>query len=184
MLRADADGGTTLDVQDPTRVCPPMPANLILAKSGRTWKAITCSSYSGNVMTVSPTFAVPAMEGEIFSPEHVFYRLAGDANDDGICDNMTDSDYPFCTIEKTLTEGNDPVANAEVPTSGWSPVGANIIKMKFTYLEADGSPATSPLTAQVVHVDLTARDRGSDLKGRKFQDVNLTTDVLVRDSRY
>ena len=180
MVRADETGDSDIDVHDASVVCPGAgETNVqgVLVKDLKGWDPITCSSFAGNLMTVDDTEACTASECEVFTPEHIFYRLAGDGDLNGICDSISNADYPFCTLERAEIRQNTPTST--VPTDDqFAPVATNVIQIQFEYLDADGDVTPNPFAVGQVRVNLRTRDRTNRVG--VFQDINLTSVVKLR----
>jgi hypothetical protein len=166
---------TTISVEDPQLVCPaPGTTQIVLANDGDDWQPLICSAFDDSLDTITLNTGAmdcPSDECEIFTPEHIFYRLTGDANNDGICDNTAPNDAPFCTIERAVIPGNDPVANMALPAdSEFEELATNIISFN---VQQPG----------LLQIQLTVRDRSME-GPQKYQDVVLTTQILVRGRAY
>jgi prepilin-type N-terminal cleavage/methylation domain-containing protein len=165
----------TLNVENPALICPnPGSTAIVLERDSKTWQPLTCVSAdlaAGTINVDADAMQCPAETCEIFTPEHIFYRLTGDNNNDGVCDAAGPGDDPFCTIERAVIFGNDPVANSVVPAdSDFHELASNVISFDVQ-------------TGGLVKITLTVRDRS--MQGpQKYQDVVLTTEVLVRDNIY
>ena len=204
LVTADvAAAATTIDVEDGAVVCPDPPNALILVKELKQWEPITCTAVSGNTVTVSAVNqAYSSAEAAVLSPDTVFYRLDNDANGDGICDDTdgdgqtcaTDNDdFPFCNIERAVVFGNDPDADAVEDDDNFEVMAKNICKFEIHYYGLDGeTPLNSdavPLTGGFltgisrVKIEINAKARSS--KGpQQYTDVNLSTDILLRSTKY
>jgi prepilin-type N-terminal cleavage/methylation domain-containing protein len=165
----------TLYVENPALVCPnPGVTPIVLEKDSKTWQPLTCISADpviGTINVEADAMACPAETCEIFTPEHIFYRLTGDNNNDGVCDTAGPGDDPFCSIERAVTFGNDPIGNSVAPADNvFQKLASNIISFDVQ-------------TGGLIKITLTVRDRS--MQGpQKYQDIVLTTEVLVRDNIY
>ena len=185
-FRADIDSGhtwvrqnitgsaTILNVENPTAVCASPNTQIVLVEDGDDWQPLVCTAMDDSADTITVNTGAmdcPSDICEIFTPEHIFYRLTGDANNDGICDSTGPADDPFCTIERAVVTGNDPTANSGVPADiEFHQLATNII-------------AFDVQTTGLLQIRLTVRDRSME-GPQKYQDVVLTTQILVRDSAY
>ena len=166
---------TILNVENPMFVCPsPGSSQIVLVEDGDDWQGLTCTAVDDVAKTITVNNGAmdcPSDVCEIFTPEHIFYRLTNDANNDGICDNIGPADDPFCTIERAVISGNDPTANMVEPAdSEFHQLATNIISFDVQ-------------TPGLLQIRLTVRDRSME-GPQKYQDVVLTTQILVRDSEY
>jgi prepilin-type N-terminal cleavage/methylation domain-containing protein len=127
-----AANATTLTVENPELVCPD-PGNtlIVLADDLDDWQPLTCTAIDvpNKTIEVDPgAMACGSDVCEIFTPEHIFYRLTGDADNNGVCDNVGPADDPFCTIERAVVFGNDPTANSALPAdTEFEQLATNII---------------------------------------------------------
>jgi len=186
-FRADIDHGhtwvtrnivandRTLHVEKPNLICPnPGATSIVLTKDSKTWQPLVCISadpINGTIDVNDDAMECPADTCEAFTPEHVFYRLTGDGNNDGICDLAGPRDDPFCSIERAVISGNDPVSNSVVPAdSEFHELASNIISFE---VESGG----------LLKITLKVRDRAME-GPQKYQDVVLTTQILIRDNIY
>ncbi len=185
MLRTSASANP-VSVHDADRLCSrdgaSLPIAIVIADERRRWQPVNCTAYNGaaDTITISATVACTASECEATTPEHVWYRLDGDADGDGICDATTVTDYPFCTLERAEQFGNTPITT---PTVGYEEVATNIVNLQFEYFELDGSASASNVVAQRIRITMVVRDKSSTRPGQ-FQDFNLGTEVVLRDQRY
>jgi prepilin-type N-terminal cleavage/methylation domain-containing protein len=166
---------TTISVEDPQLVCPvPGTTQIVLVENGDDWQPLTCTAFDDTTDTITTNTGAmdcPSEECEIFTPEHIFYRLTGDANNDGICDNTAPNDAPFCTIERAVIVGNDPIAGMALPGDDeFQELASNIISFS---VQQPG----------LLQIQLTVRDRSME-GPQKYQDVVLTTQILVRGNEY
>ena len=155
---------------------------LVIVNDRRTWAGRDCSSFDAgtNSVTLSAVVSCPPAECEIYTIEHVFYRLTGDADSDGVCDSTT---YPFCNIEKLEKYGNTPITIGGLGVNDtFSLFATNVTELSFRYFTASGTETTSGNFAQKIRVTLTLRDRSS--RPQQYQDVTLGTEVVVRDILY
>ena len=174
-VRRNITGSATIvSVEDPERICPTPGTQIVLTEDGDDWQPLICTAIddvNNTITTNSGAMDCPSDECEIFTPEHVFYRLTGDANNDGLCDNTAPNDAPFCTIERAVISGNDPVANMTVPAdTEFHELATNIIY--FGVREPS-----------LLQIELIVRDRSME-GPQKYQDVVLTTEILVRAKTY
>lgn len=176
-LRQDIAGAgvRTLSVENPSFVCAdPGTTRIILVNDSRVWQPFTCTAMDAGNKTIDvDNDAMPCDSEvcEIFTPEHIFYRLTGDADNNGICDNIDPDDDPFCSIERAVVTGNDPAANSAVPPDAeFKELATNIISFD---VQSTG----------LMQVRLIVRDRSME-GPQKYQDVVLTTEILVRDVAY
>lgn len=183
MVKANLGG--TLDVWDakallegPYSPAPSGPA--VLVKSMRIWEPLTITYSDEDTVSASPSATLsPVEELEVYTPEHIFYQLNGDADDDGNCDNVGLNDYPFCTLQRVEVAGNTPITTT---TAAFADIATNIIELTFEYMELDGDAAVTNYAIQLIRVHLIARDRAR--KAGEWQDVELTSEIMVRDARY
>jgi prepilin-type N-terminal cleavage/methylation domain-containing protein len=165
---------TTISVEDPELVCPdPENTQIILVDDGGDWQPLICTGFDNGNQTI--TVNTGAMDCnsdvcEIFSPDHIYYRLTGDADNNGVCDNVGPGDDPFCTIERAFVSGNDPVANSNPANAQFEELATNVISFN---VQQPG----------LLQIQLTVRDRSME-GPQKYQDVVLTTQILVRDNEY
>jgi prepilin-type N-terminal cleavage/methylation domain-containing protein len=197
VLSADlASGGTTVSVEYPDVVCPAPPNLIVLVMREKKWFPATCNSKTATTITISPGAgdAFASTDSSVWTPDTVFYRLSNDANADGVCD----IDYPFCNFERAEVRGNNPVNDIVEANASFTTLATNIAELKFTYMDPDGSainggtiPAGGFNTgccfgnlASIgrIRINITARDRSSEV--RKYVDVALSSDVLVRAAKY
>ncbi len=186
-FRADIDGGhtwvtrdiasndRTLNVENPSFVCSsPGSSAIILADDSKVWQPFTCTGIDVGNKTIDVSDDAMACDSEtceVFTPEHIFYRLSGDADNNGVCDNAAPGDDPFCSIERAVVFGNDPVANSVVPAdSEFKELATNIVSFD---VQSSG----------LLKITLTVRDRSME-GPQKYQDVVLTTEILIRDIAY
>jgi prepilin-type N-terminal cleavage/methylation domain-containing protein len=177
MLTQNASvGATTLSVELPSHVCPtPGTSLVLLVEDNRKWQPMTCTSANDLTDTMgidaSPSTGSVACESEkceIFTPDHIFYKLSDDADNNGVCDLST---VPFCSIERAVRLGND--WNAPLiddSTADYEAIASNIASLQIT-------------AGSMVTVTITVRDRAMSAPGQ-YQDVVLTTQILVRDNAY
>jgi type II secretory pathway pseudopilin PulG len=176
LTRNAAAGATTINVEDPSLVCPqPGSSAILLVKDGKKWQPMICTSADDATDTItinaSPSAGAEECNSEecdIFTPEHIFYRLTPDADADGVCDNTNPDDDPFCEIQRAVVVGNEPVTT--VVDTEYKTLATNIISMQIT-------------TGGLVQLVITARDRSME-GPQKYQDVTLTTQILIRSDVY
>ena len=190
-------GAQTIDVEYPSVTCPiavvnPIP--MIIIENGRGWNPFTCTNPNDGADTLSVTLAggstahaYTAAEGEIFAPQHVFYRLTPDADDNCVCDET--EDFTQCKIERATLLANTPQTS---PTS-WETLATNVEILEFEYFrkDNDNSPnelTTTPLTGvdlsivDMIRITLQVKDRAD--KAGEYQDALFMSDILVRKRRY
>ena len=180
MLRTDEPGDNNIDVHDASVVCPGAgESNVpgVLVKDLKGWDPVVCSSFTGNMMAIDSAEACTSAECEVYTPEHIYYRLAGDADADGLCDNVASADYPFCTLERAEIRQNTPTA--AVPADDqFYPVATNVIQIAFEYFDADGDPTPNAFAIGQIRVSLRTRERSQRVG--IYQDINLATVVKLR----
>lgn len=180
-----AANSSNITVQTPSIGCP---TNIIVVQRGRSWEPFTCSNpavTSPGTIDVTPNTPddFEAAECEVYSPEHVFYRLTPDADSNGVCD-VTD-DFSQCLVEKCERLTNTP----QTDESGcqYATIGTNVKELHFDYYEGfdliDPIAAPPLTTAQTPFVDLVritliVRDRADRVQ--TFQDLQFVSDVFVR----
>ena len=176
LTRNAASGDTTLYVEEPDLVCPaPGFSQIVLARDNRRWQPLICTG-ADNALDTITIDATPATgsescdseECEVYTPEHIFYRLTGDADNDGVCDSSGPGSDPFCSIERAVIFGNAPLSDDSTAT--FETLSTNIIEFK---VENSG----------LLRVTITARDRSME-GPQKYQDVTLVTQILVRGDAY
>jgi prepilin-type N-terminal cleavage/methylation domain-containing protein len=164
----------TLDVQDAELLCPsPGTTQIILTNNLRKWQPLTCTDFdsvAGTIDVDADAVACEAKDCEVYTPDHVFYRLNPDANDDGVCDNTAPADYPFCDIQRAVKSGNDPTTNSAVAEADWETLATNILTFKLEYVG-------------LVRATITARERSME-GPMKFQDITMRSEILVRGDVY
>jgi prepilin-type N-terminal cleavage/methylation domain-containing protein len=211
-----ASGAGAVTVEDPSVVCPSANTPLAIYDSDkRKWQAVLCASVSGSSINVSPNTAIafPATSSTVYSPDTIFYRLTGDADGDGVCDDVngdsvlcTDNtnrkaggDYPFCNIERAVVYGNDPgsavapwSADRDANSASFETVATNICTFQLHYYSANGTEINSgnvPLTGgflqsiQRVKATITSMSRTNEGPG-KYQELQLNSDILLRSAKY
>jgi prepilin-type N-terminal cleavage/methylation domain-containing protein len=165
---------TTISVEDPALVCPdPGNTQIVLVDEGRDWQPLTCTGFDNGNQTITVNTGAMDCDSdvcEIFTPDHIFYRLTGDADNNGTCDNIGPNDDPFCTIERAVVSGNDPVANSLEANAQFEQLATNVISF---IVQQPG----------LLEIQLTVRDRSME-GPQKYQNVVLTTQILVRDNEY
>jgi len=175
VTRKIAANDRTLYVEKPNLICPnPGATTIVLEDDSKKWQPLTCvaaDSGNGTIDVDADAMECPAETCEVFTPEHIFYRLTGDANNDGVCDRSGPGDDPFCSLQRAVIFGNDPDVNSVVPPdSEFQELASNII-------------AFDVQSGGLLKITLTVRDRS--MQGpQKYQDVVLTTEILIRDNIY
>lgn len=188
----------TVSVEYPSSACQfsGTPVPIIIVERGRGWNPFTCSSPddAADTMSVtlaggSTTHAFTAEEGEIFAPQHVFYRLTPDADNNCICDETVD--FTQCKIERATRLENTPQT---APVNGtWQTLATNVEILQFEYFAKDDDNSLTALNAtplagvdlsivDMIRITLQVKDR-SDKVG-EYQDALFTSDVLIRKRRY
>lgn len=217
LVTADAASGAGLiQVEDASAVCPSANTPLVIYDSDALkWQAVDCSSISGSSINISPNAAkaFPSTSSTVYSPDTVFYRMTGDADGDGVCDdvngdgvlctdntnNKAGGDYPFCKIERAVVYGNDPgsavapwSADRDENAASFETVASNICTFQLHYYLTDGTELNSgnvPLTGgflqaiQRVKASITSVSRISEGPG-KYQELQLNSDILLRSAKY
>ena len=207
LLTANAGSGAgNVAVEDASVVCPSVGTPLVLVLELKTWQPVQCTGIVGSTINISPATvqAFPASTSTVFSPDTVFYRMTNDSNNDGVCDDLngdgltcldsltTGADFPFCNIEKAEVFGNDPDLDSDVTTAAFQVMATNICEFKLEYFSTNGLPingGTVPLTGgflsavQRVKATVSAKARSSRGPGQ-YNDIRLTSDILLRSAKY
>src|SRR5262249_40875651 len=158
----------------PQLICPAS-GPIILVQRGRNWKSFTCNNPAGTspgTVDISPnagsTFL--AKDCEVYTPEHVFYRLTADSNSDGICDTpagvCVNEEYADCKIERCIHDVTPPQSTSTGCT--WETIGTNIAELHFRYFQAATMAELTPKplgatdlgSVGVVRITMIGRDRG------------------------
>ncbi|MCI0551899.1 MAG: prepilin-type N-terminal cleavage/methylation domain-containing protein [Anaerolineae bacterium] len=212
LFTADA-AANSVTVEDAALVCPEAAWPLVFYDSdARKWQSVQCNSFAGSTINFSPAAAIsfPAASSTVYSPETVFYRLTNDSDADGVCDDVNGDgilctappdpdgtdfggrDFPFCSIERAVVFGNDPTTDRDDTAATFETLASNICVFQLAYFQTDGTPVnggTFPVTGgflQGIHrvtSTITSKSRSSQGPG-KYQEITLTSDILVRSAKY
>lgn len=194
-FRADIDSGNTMatsdtatnvdtiNVQFPDLVCPTTGTEMVITTKLKKWQPVTCNSKTVSSVTFSPNTATdfPVEETEVFTPEHIFFRLTDDADNDGTCDLA----YPFCEIQRAEVSGNTVLSDSSTVTN-WATLATNVQSLNFEYYLQTGTSLGTSVTGTSlsligrVVVVIVARERSMSAPGN-YQDVTMKSEILVRN---
>ncbi|MGH9858203.1 MAG: hypothetical protein ACRD4B_10205, partial [Acidobacteriota bacterium] len=194
---AASGSAQTISVEYPSASCPidvADPVPILIVERGRSWNPFTCTSPNDGADTLSVTLAAgstthayTAEEGEIFAPQHVFYRLTPDVDRNCVCDETRD--FTQCKIERATRLANTP----QTAPITWETFATNVEILQFEYFRKDNDNSPNPLSAtplagvdlsviDMIRVTLQVKDRAD--KVGEYQDALFTTDVLVRKRKF
>lgn len=97
-------------------------------------------------------------------------------------------DFPFCKIQRAVVSGNDPAGDRDVNAAPFETLAENICVFQLSYSQTNGTALTVPVTGgflQGIHrvqVRITSKSRSSQV--RRYQDITLRSDILVRSAKY
>ena len=181
MLKLDAaTGATSLTVEDAARVCPTAGSGyIVLERKLRRWQALTCTYVDSTTLTVDALSAgFNAAESEVFTPEHIFYRL--ETNKTSACPN------PGCLMRAEIAGNTVLSDDSSVGAGDWASLATNISQFQIQAFHLDGTaldlsdPTNYPKIARLrIAIRTTDRSRGVG----QTQDFNLSSEILLRNSR-
>jgi len=157
----------------------PVATKVVVQNRLRRWQAETVtgigSDASGPFITVGTALAedFDPGEGEVFTPEHVFYQFTSNAA------------YPFGIVERAIRNGNDPVNDILTAGLTWSTVATNIFSFELRFFALDGTELTGdPLAAaalpNVHRILATAVVRERARAVQQWQDHTFSSEIFVR----
>ncbi|MCI0417296.1 prepilin-type N-terminal cleavage/methylation domain-containing protein [bacterium] len=159
------------------------PLEIILVNNGKQWADLTINGISGNILSASANIPSPTTfssnKSEVFTLERVFYRMTGDADNNGICD----TGYPFCTVERQEFITNDPTEETAV-TGLWQTLGENVYSLNLEYQDGNGGTFNPPAAGDLPNIEkivITLVCRNRWLRIGDYQSVTLTSNVLIRN---
>ncbi len=157
----------------------PNGTKVVIQNRLRRWQPLTVtgtgSDASGPFITVGAALLedFDPGEGEVFTPEHVFYQYTANAN------------YPFGTVERAIRNGNDPVNDSATAGLTWSTIATNIFSYNLRFFALDGTELTgNPLAANAlpnvhrIFATVVVRERAR--AAQAWQDHTFSSEVFVR----